>query len=158
MKLTTFPLWAARFLAALLFTLSPCQLVTLSSARADDDLDELQEKAIKAAVRKIAPFVVQIETQGGTEVVTSGPPGPRGPGGMVRIGTGPTSGLIVHADGYVISSGFNFASNPSAIHVTVPGHKERYVAEIVANDQTRMLTLLKLNDVEGKLPIPIAAP
>jgi S1-C subfamily serine protease len=139
-------------LAALIMVLAP------AAARAQDDLDELQEKAIKAAVRKIAPCVVQIETQGGTEVVTTGPRGPRGPAGMIRIGTGPTSGLIVHADGYVISSAFNFASKPAAIHVAIPGHKERYVAEIVASDQTRMLTLLKLAGVNGKLPLPIASP
>ena len=42
--------------------------------------------------------------------------------------------------------------------MSVPGHKERYVAEIVANDQTRMLTLLKLVGVNGKLPVPVAAP
>jgi S1-C subfamily serine protease len=119
----------------------------------------LQEKAIKAAVRKIAPCVVQIETSGGTEVIsTGGPRNPLGPGGMIRVGTGPTTGLIVHADGYVISSSFNFASKPSAIHVSVPGHPERYVAEVVANDTTRMLTLLKLIGVNGKLPVPAAAP
>ncbi len=152
MQRTIFSPWAARWLAALVFTLSPCHLVTLSSARADDDLDDLQEKAIKTAVRKVAPCVVQIETSGGTEVVQMGPRG------LLRTASGPTSGLIVHADGYVISSAFNFASKPAAIHVSVPGHKERYVAEVVANDQTRMLTLLKLVGVNGKLPVPVAAP
>ena len=146
------------FALALLVSLSPCLLVSLSSARADEDLDDLQEKAIKAAVRKIAPCVVQIETSGGTEIVSSGPRNPLGLGGMIRVGTGPTSGLIVHADGFVLSSAFNFASKPSAIHVSVPGHKERYVAEVVASDQTRMLTLLKLIGVNGKLPVPTAAP
>jgi serine protease Do len=125
-------------------------------ARAQD-LDELQEKAIKAAVRKIASCVVQIETQGGTEMVAVGIRRPGGPAG-IRLGTGPTTGLTVHADGYVISSAFNFASKPSSILVTVPGHKERYVAEIVAHDQTRMLTLLKLVGLNGKLPVPVAAP
>jgi serine protease Do len=128
-----------------------------AAGRAADDLDELQEKAIKAAVSKISPCVVQIETQGGTELVTAGPRMPGGPPG-IRLGTGPTTGLIVHADGYVISSAFNFANKPQSILVAVPGHKERYVAEIVANDQTRMLTLLKLEGVSGKLPVPVAAP
>lgn len=122
-----------------------------------NDLDELQEKAIKAAVRKIAPCVVQIETQGGTEFVSAGPRRPGAPPG-IRLGTGPTTGLIVHDDGYVISSAFNFANKPQSILVSVPGHKERYVAEIVASDQTRMLTLLKLVGVNGKLPVPVAAP
>jgi S1-C subfamily serine protease/predicted esterase len=138
--------YACSVLAALTVAVLP------SAVRADEDLDDLQEKTIKAAVRKIAPCVVQIETQGGTELVPTG--GPRG----IRTGTGPTSGLIVHTDGYILSSAFNFASKPSAIYVAVPGHKERYVAEIVASDKTRMLTLLKLVGLNGKLPVPVAAP
>ena len=144
--------WRPWHLGSLIF----CPLVILSSARADD-LDELQEKTIKAAVRKIAPCVVQIETQGGTELVATGQRMPFAPAG-IRLGTGPTTGLIVHADGYVISSAFNFANKPQSILVAVPGHKERYVAEIIANDQTRMLTLLKLIGVNGKLPLPVAVP
>jgi S1-C subfamily serine protease len=144
---------------ALVVCSSACLLVALSFSRADDDLDDLHEKAIKAAVRQVAPCVVQIETSGGTEVVTTGGPrNPLGPGGMIRVGTGPTTGLIVHPDGYVISSSFNFASKPSAIHVAVPGHPERYVAEVVASDTTRMLTLLKLIGVNGTLPVPAVAP
>ncbi len=140
-------------LLALLVSLGSDRFVALSVARAED-LDELQEKTIKTAVRKIAPCVVQIETQGGTELVATGPSRPGAPPG-IRLGTGPTTGLIVHADGYVISSAYNFANKPQAIHVRVPGHKEAYVAEIVANDQTRMLTLLKLVGVTGKLPVPL---
>src|SRR5262249_54146045 len=76
--------------------------------------------------------------------------------GMFRKGAGPTTGLVVAADGYIISSAFNFANKPSAIFVAVPGHKERHVAKIVATDNTRMLTLLKI-DAKG-LPVPVAAP
>ena len=47
----------------------------------------------------------------------------------VRKGIGPTTGVIVGADGYIISSAFNFANKPSAILVAVPGHKERYVGK-----------------------------
>lgn len=147
-------LWTKGLLAFLVFLL-PC--LAHSSAKAADDLDDLQEKVIKAAVRKIAPCVVQIETQGGTELVGAGPRGPGGPPG-IRLGAGPTTGLIVHADGYVVSSAFNFANKPQAIHVRIPGHKEAYVAEIVANDRTRMLMLLKIVGVNGKLPLPIAVP
>jgi serine protease Do len=144
---------ACPLLAALTLALAPAM------SRAADDLDDLQEKAVKAAVRKIAPCVVQVETQGGTELVSTGA-GPRRPGSPagIRLGAGPTTGLIVHADGYVISSAFNFANKPQSIHVTVPGHKERYVADIIANDRTRMLTLLKLEGVSAKLPVPLAAP
>jgi serine protease Do len=136
-----------------LAALTALTLIALRApVRSDDDLEDLHEKAIKAAVRTIAPCVVQIETSGGTEVMQSGPRG------LIRTGHGPTSGLIVHEDGYVISSSFNFAKKPAAIHIRVPGHKERYVGEVVAHDQTRMLTLLKLSGLMGKLPVPTAAP
>ncbi len=120
------------------------------AVRADDDLGDLQEKAVKAAVVQVAPCVVQIETQGGTDLV-------RGAGGaMIRHGLGPTSGLIVSPDGYIVSSAFNFANKPTTIDVSVPGQKERFPAKVIATDQTRMLTLLK---IEGTgLPVPAAAP
>ncbi len=131
-----------------------CVLVALALAapalRADDDLGDLREKAIKAAVTQVAPCVVQIETQGGTDMV-------RGAGGaMIRHGLGPTSGLVVGADGYVISSAFNFANKPTTIDVSVPGKKNRYPAKMIATDQTRMLTLLKIE--ETGLPVPAPAP
>jgi S1-C subfamily serine protease/predicted esterase len=74
----------------------------------------------------------------------------------MRKGVGPTTGLVVAADGYIISSAFNFANKPAAIFVAVPGHKDRFVARVVATDQTRMLTLLKI-DASG-LPVPIPCP
>jgi S1-C subfamily serine protease/predicted esterase len=96
---------------------------------------------------------VQIETSGGTDVVVAGPRG------LLRRGTGPTSGLVVGADGYIISSAFNFANKPSQIRVSVPGLKERRVATVVATDQTRMLTLLKIDLNAGEnLPLPAASP
>jgi S1-C subfamily serine protease/predicted esterase len=136
----------AAFLAAFTLGLRP-------TARADDDFDALQERAVKAAVQMVAPVVVQIETSGGTDIISAGPRG-----AVVRKGFGPTSGVIVAPDGYVISSAFNFANKPSAIFVSVPGHKERYVTEVVATDHTRMLTLLKLKGIAGELPVAAAVP
>ncbi|MBL8797998.1 MAG: PDZ domain-containing protein [Planctomycetia bacterium] len=123
----------------------------LRSARAQEDINDLYEKAAKAAVAKVAPSVVQIETTGGTDMIAVGKQGMQ-----VRKGVGPTTGVIVSGDGYVISSAFNFVNKPTAIFVTVPSHKERYVAKVVANDQTRMLTLLKI-EANG-LAVPQAAP
>jgi S1-C subfamily serine protease len=126
-----------------------CTLLLSGAARAAD-LDELQEQAIKAAVKKAAPWIVQIETTGGTEVIPSGPPGR---GGTVRKGVGPTTGVIVSADGYVITSAFNFANKPQKIFVGVPGHKERFIGEVQATDHTRMVTLIKLVDSPNNLPV-----
>ncbi len=118
---------------------------------AGDDLEALQERAMKAAVARVAPSVVQIETSGGADLIGTGPRGPQ-----IRKGAGPTTGLIVAADGYIISSAFNFANKPSAIFIAVPGRKERLVAKLIATDQTRMLTLLKVDAKE--LPVPTSAP
>ena len=59
----------------------------------------------------------------------------------MRKGVGPTTGLVVAPDGYVVSSAFNFANKPSAVFVAIPGRRERLVAKVVATDQTRMITL-----------------
>ncbi len=125
--------------------------------RAEDDVNEANEKAMKAAALKAAPWTVKIETAGGQDVI-KGPmpkgPAPKGPP-PVRKGTGPTTGVIVDKDGYIISSAFNFANNPSDIFVSIPG-KPRAVAKIVCTDTTRMLTLLKV-DLKD-LPVPEAYP
>jgi serine protease Do len=109
------------------------------------DLETQDEQAMKAAVAQVAPSVVQIETSGGSDLIGTGQ-------AKVRKGTGPTTGLVVAADGYVISSAFNFANKPSAIFVAIPGQKERLVAKIVSTDETRMLTLLKVEATGLKVP------
>ncbi len=112
-----------------------------SAPAAQDDLVALEEQAIKAAVAKIAPSVLRIETLGGLERVE-----------RVLVGTGATTGLAVSADGYVISSAFNFIQQPSSILVTLPSGK-RATAQIVARDRSRMLVLLKVASDE-----PLAVP
>jgi S1-C subfamily serine protease/predicted esterase len=130
-------------------------LAAPASAQPKGDVNEATERAMKAAVAKVAPTVVKIETAGGAEVIPGG--GKKGPaGGGVRKGTGPTTGLVVSPDGYVVSSSFNFANKPTDIFVTIPGHPQRLVAKVVAHDQTRMLTLLKV-DAKG-LAVPEAFP
>jgi S1-C subfamily serine protease/predicted esterase len=122
-----------------------------------DDLNEVHEKVMKEAVRKVAPSVVQILTQGGTDMVVTGPKGV-----VFRKALGPTTGVIVDADGYVISSAFNFINNPTTILVAVPGHKETFQAKRIATDKSRMLTLLRLLDAGGQpvkgLPVPAFVP
>jgi S1-C subfamily serine protease/predicted esterase len=123
-------------------------------AVADDSLDDLQAKAVKAATKAVAPSVVQIETSGGTDILVAGPMGT-----PIRKAAGPTTGIVVGADGYVISSAFNFVNKPSNITIRVPGHKEGYIADAVATDKTRMLTLLKFKTPPEKpLIVPQPAP
>ena len=121
------------------------------------DVNEATQNAMKAACARVAPTVVKIETAGGAEVIGGGPKGPPGAGGAtIRKGLGPTTGLIVDTDGYIITSSFNFANKPTDIFVTIPGRPQRLVARVVATDQTRMLTLLKVDAKD--LPVPRAVP
>ncbi len=114
---------------------------------ADDDISQREEQAIKAAVERVAPSVVRIETFGGLEKV-----------GSVLIGTGPTTGLVVSADGYIASSAFNFIQKPAQILVHL-GDGTRLPATLVATDHSRMIVLLKVSLPAGKeLPVPTAAP
>lgn len=112
---------------------------------------EAVEQTLKAAVERVAPCIVQVETSGGTDLIGSGPRGPQ-----IRTGTGPTTGVIVSADGYILTSAYNFANKPSAIFVGIPGRRERLVAKQIATDHTRMLTLLKVDATD--LPTPAPAP
>jgi len=117
----------------------------VAQAMAQENLEALEEQAMKAAVAKVAPSVVRIETFGGLESV-----------GRLLVGTGPTTGLAVTEDGYVISSAFNFVQQPSSILVTMPSG-ERATAEIVGRDQNRMVVLLKVNS-EEKFAVPELVP
>jgi serine protease Do len=69
---------------------------------------------------------------------------------------GPTTGMVVDPDGFIISSAFNFLRKPSSILVTLPSGK-RAPAEIVARDQSRMLVLLKVT-TDNPLPVAEAVP
>lgn len=115
------------------------------SSVAQEDLAELEEQALRTAVATVAPSVVRIETVGGVERI-----------GEFLVGEGPTTGLVVSADGYLVSSAFNFAQQPSSILITLPSGK-RAPAQIVARDRSRMLVLLKVNTDEP-LVVPTAAP
>jgi serine protease Do len=109
-----------------------------------DELDQ-EEKALRDAVARVAPSVVRIETIGGLERV-----------GKVLVNLGPTTGLVVDEDGYIVSSAFNFIQQPTSILVTLPSGT-RAAAKIVARDHSRMLVLLKVNSSQ-KLTVPEAAP
>jgi len=127
-------------------------IVSPALVRAQGDVNEETEKAMKAASAKVAPSIVRIETTGGQDVIVWTD---RSTGAPIRKVVGPTTGLIVDSDGYIITSSFNFINKPSYIFVTVPG-KGRSVAKVVATDLSRMLTLVK---VEMKnLPVPAAFP
>ncbi|MFP6766064.1 MAG: trypsin-like peptidase domain-containing protein, partial [Planctomycetaceae bacterium] len=112
--------------------------VTAQTSRADLELAE--EQAFKQAAALVSPSIVRIDTVGGLDVV-----------GRIQTGTAPTTGVILTADGYIISSAFNFISKPASVLVTLPTGK-RFPAKVIATDRLRMVTLLKV-EATG-LPVP----
>jgi len=118
-----------------------CLFPALSPA-ADLMLEEQQ--AIQKAVAAADPSIVRIETVGGVDLV-----------GDILTGTGPTTGVVVREDGYIVTSRFNFLSHPSSVVVTLSDER-RFAAEIVGNDLSRMLTLLKIDadQLTPLMPVP----
>ena len=104
-----------------------------------------EEAAIRAAVARVAESVVQIRTIGGLDEVD-----------RTLIPDGPTTGLVISADGWIVSSAFNFVQQPASILVTFASG-EQAPAELVAKDHSRMLVLLKARGVSG-LAVPELAP
>ncbi|RMG39115.1 MAG: PDZ domain-containing protein [Planctomycetota bacterium] len=110
----------------------------------DVELMLLEQRAFQEAAALVAPSVVRIQTVGGLDRV-----------GGVLTNMGATTGVVVSADGYIVSSAFNFAQKPSTILVTLPDGR-RLPARLVAQDHARMLTLLKVEAAD--LAVPRGAP
>ncbi len=116
-----------------------------SVSATDLKLHQLEEKAIQAAVARVAPSVVQITAFGGQQRV-----------GRHLVGTSPTTGLVVSADGLIVSSEFNFIQNPSSILITT-ANGQRLAARILARDHSKNLVLLQA-DANHSWTVPQAVP
>jgi serine protease Do len=110
-----------------------------------EDLAPLEQQAFNSAADAVADSVVQIRTVGGLDEVDN-----------QVLAQGPTTGLIVSPDGYIVSSAFNFATRPTSTLVRLPDGQQA-AAEIVGRDANLMLVLLKVES-EEPLPVPSAAP
>ncbi|MEX2287107.1 MAG: PDZ domain-containing protein [Planctomycetaceae bacterium] len=117
--------------------------ITPAAQSADVPLEGLEEQAFREAAALVAPSVVRVQTVGGLDRV-----------GEVLTGTGPTTGVVVSSDGFIISSAFNFASKPSSILVQLADGR-RLPATQVATDRARMLTLLKV-ETDGLVPVQVS--
>jgi S1-C subfamily serine protease len=104
-----------------------------------------EQAAIKQATNAVADSVVQIRTVGGFERI-----------GEATLSQGPTTGLIITSDGYIVSSAINFAQRPSSILVRLPNGKQ-VPAELVARDLNRMLVLLKV-EADEEFAVPAFVP
>ena len=108
----------------------------------------LAPKAFRAAAKKVHPSLVSIESFGG---VRSG-----AAAGVGLPGDGPTTGIVVSSDGYIVTSTFNFLKRPPVITVVFQDGK-RHVARLLGRDDTRKLCLLKVDGVNN-LPVPEFVP
>ncbi len=121
-----------------------------SSVAGELDGNRLAPKAFRAAANRVVPCLVSIESLGGVASAQGSI------GGIRRQGEGPTTGLIISADGYIITSTFNFIQKPPIITVIFPDGQRR-VAELLGRDDTRKICLLKVEGVED-LPTPEFVP
>jgi len=110
----------------------------------------LAPKAFTAAAERVLPSLVTIESFGGVSA------GQGRIGGIRRPGDGPTTGVIVSSDGYIVTSTFNFIKQPPVITVVFRDGQRR-VAKLLGRDETRRICLLKVDGVEN-LPVPEAVP
>jgi S1-C subfamily serine protease len=144
-------------------------LGALASAQQRADLDEFVrlQPVLRAAVEHAAPWVVTIETFGGTRRVLGddGPvdstapaqprPVPKPPANPDRKGNlplkdpgfhqsqGKSTGLIVGADGWILVSRFCLNYDPTTILVGIPGG-ETFHAVRKGEDTSRGMALLKI--------------
>ncbi len=144
--------------------ISACLLLISLGAQADDtkprkpirDLAITQKMLIKAAA-KASRFVVTIETLGGTAP---------GGGKLFRRGRQPnkrnpfhqavdasTTGLIVGADGLIVTSSFNFNTKPQITTVILSDGRE-FIGKVIARDFSKGLALVKI--AAKNLPVPRA--
>lgn len=134
-----------------------CTLCLTLQAQPEDDaltFERARARVIRTAVAAIAPSIVTIETIGGAQPLgASGPAGPRE--AAFRLADGPTTGLVLSADGLILTSSINFARDPSVITVSLADGR-RLVARRLGVDHIRRLALIRVE--ADDLPVPTWAP
>lgn len=118
--------------------------VSVSAAPPSAELESAEEQSFQQATARVTPSIVRIETVGGLDRISG-----------QLVANGPTTGLIIGADGWIISSAFNFAAKPDQVLITLSTGK-RLPAAVIATDRSKMLTLLKIDAID--LPVPEATP
>jgi len=139
-----------------------------TNTRADTNGQDLYrglQDRFRAVTEKLKPSLVRIETVGGAQPLddsraakskrTQNPFRDTSGGGGFVVADGPTTGIVYSADGLILTSGFNFVTQPSIITVTLPDGRH-VAADLIARDQVRKIALLKV-DAKG-LTVPQWAP
>lgn len=110
----------------------------------------LAPKAFRAAADKVLPSLVTIEGFGGLAAGSGIGKGIHAPG------EGPTTGVVISEDGYILTSTYNFLRKPPVITVRF-ADGQRKVARLLGRDETRKLCVLKVDGVSN-LAVPQFAP
>ncbi|MCH7872379.1 MAG: trypsin-like peptidase domain-containing protein [Planctomycetes bacterium] len=156
-------IWAALFVVA--STAMIQRAVALDThGGAEFDVLKATQEAFRAVSERMRPFLVRIETVGGSQprgAINVGGQDDNDPdrpaafretlGSRFVVSDGPTTGIIYSADGLIITSSFNFVRDPVLISVILSDGR-RFAADLVARDQVRKIALLKVN-AKG-LPVP----
>jgi putative serine protease PepD len=100
---------------------------------------------VEAVLARVEPSVVSIATEVTSRV-----------GPFTQRGTGAGSGVVVDADGIVLTNA-HVVDGATSVTVTVAGESEARDAEIVATDPSLDLALLRVADASGLVAAPLAA-
>lgn len=128
-------------------------------SKADEELQALvhMQDAFRRAAARVAPSVVQISVSGRRKDIPA-PAAPTGPAArrwqmfrrMVQMAEGynrrpdsAVSGVILSADGYVLTSYYNVYGNPAKIQVSLADGR-KFDARLLGQDAYRDLALLKI--------------
>ena len=116
--------------------------VTTASAAATEELPFEEEAAIRAAVERVAPAVVRIETAGVSEAALAS-------SAEATPASGPSTGVVVEEGGWVLATSFAVPRDAAEAIVvlpdaTAPGGQRR-VARVVGRDLSRGLVLLRVD-------------
>ena len=120
--------------------------------RADGEVEFQEEEAFQAAVAAVAPSLVRVEVAGVSEAGL-------GSAAEASPASGPSSGLVVGAEGWVVATTFAVPKDIDQAVVTL-ADGSRLVAKVVGRDLSRGLALLKVDLPVGKpaLAVPEPAP
>ena len=108
------------------------------------DFLQLEEDGVKAAVNRASSSTVQIESIGGNAIEAS-----------------VSTGTVVSTDGMVLTAAYNLRHEPTDIFIKAIAadsrQPQRYIAKLLATDNSRNLCLLKVNLPDGVELIPAVA-
>lgn len=109
------------------------------------DLARAEQQAFRKAVESVAQCVVQIEVFGVQDKADG-----------VASGEGVTTGVVIEAEGWILTSLYSFKQTPASILVSVPGETSRLPARLVSRDFSREVALLKVEPSQALSAVDIA--